>query len=98
VAVSRRTTDATRPGAGGQKAVDEMARTTKPGGHVIITVPNWWNPPYALGIWKMSREKTLHYGYAHLFSPIEIRKMAERNGLRPVSFASSIAPLDDVWL
>jgi hypothetical protein len=45
----------------------------------------------------MTREKTLHYGYAHLFSPVEIRGMGERAGLRPVQFASSIAPLD-VWL
>ena len=80
-----------------QKAVDEMARTTKPGGHVIVTVANKWNPPYAAGIRKMTREKTLHYGYAYLFTPIEIRKIGECAGLRPVSFASSIAP-PDVWL
>ncbi len=98
VSVSMSTIDHIPSGEARQKAVDEMARTTKPGGHVIITVPNWWNPPYAAGIWKMTKEKTLHYGYAHLFSPIEIRKMGERAGLRPVSFASSIAPLDDVWL
>src|SRR5258708_5247268 len=98
VSVSMSTIDHIPSGEARQKAVDEMARTTKPGGHVIITVPNWGHPPYAAGIWKMTKEKTLHYGYAHLFSPIEIRKMAERNGLRPVRFASSIAPLDDVWL
>jgi SAM-dependent methyltransferase len=98
VSVSMSTIDHIPSGEARQKAVDEMARTTKPGGHVIVTVPNWWNPPYAAGIWKMTKEKTLHYGYAHLFSPIEIRKMGERAGLRPVSFASSIAPLDDVWL
>lgn len=80
-----------------QKAVDEMARTTKPGGHVIVTVANWWCLPYAAGIWKMTREKTLHYGYAYLFSPIEIRRIGIRAGLRPLHFASSIAP-PDVWL
>ena len=35
---------------GQQKAVDEMARITKPRGHVMITVPNPWNPPSALGL------------------------------------------------
>jgi SAM-dependent methyltransferase len=80
-----------------QKAVDEMARTTKPGGHVVVTVANWWCLPYAAGIRKMSREKTLHYGYAYLFSPLEIRKIGERAGLKPVSFASSIAA-PNVWL
>jgi SAM-dependent methyltransferase len=80
-----------------QKSVDEMARTTKPGGHVIVTVANKWNLPYAAGIRKMMREKTLHYGYAYLFTPIEIREIGVQAGLRPVLFASSIAP-PDVWL
>lgn len=80
-----------------QKAVDEMARTTKRGGHVIVTVANWWNLVYAAGIRKMMREKTLHYGYAYLFSPIEIRGIGIKAGLRPVDFASSISP-PDVWL
>jgi SAM-dependent methyltransferase len=80
-----------------QKAVDEMARTTRPGGYVIVTVANWWCLPYAAGIWKMMREHTLHYGYAYLFSPPEIRRIGERAGLRPASFASSISP-PDVWL
>jgi SAM-dependent methyltransferase len=80
-----------------QKAVDEMARTTKHGGHVIVTVANWWNLPYAAGIWKMTREKTLHYGYAYLFSPREIRGIGLKAGLKPVHFASSIAP-PNVWL
>jgi SAM-dependent methyltransferase len=80
-----------------QKSIDEMARTTKPGGHVIVTAANWWCLPYAAGIWKMTREKTLHYGYAYLFSPPKLRRMGEQAGLRPVSFASSIAP-PDVWL
>jgi SAM-dependent methyltransferase len=77
-----------------QKAVDEMARTTKPGGHAIVTVANWWCLPYAAGIWKMSRDRTLHYGYAYLFSPPEIRRIGIRAGLRPILFASSIAPPD----
>src|SRR5260370_3017852 len=98
VAVSMSTVDHIPSRDGRHKAVDEMARTTKPGGHLVITVPNWWNPPYALGSGKMMREKTLHYGYAHRFSPIRNRKMAERTCLRPVRFASSIAPLDDVCL
>ena len=80
-----------------QGAVDEMARTTRSGGHVIVTVANWWCLPYAAGIWKMSRDKTLHYGYAYLFSPLEIRKIGRRAGLTPVRFASSISP-PDVWL
>ncbi|MGE0679736.1 MAG: class I SAM-dependent methyltransferase [Candidatus Binatia bacterium] len=80
-----------------QKAVDEMARTTKSEGYVIVTVANWWCLPFAAGIWKMSREKTLPYGYAYLFSPPEIRRIGIQAGLIPQHFASSLAP-PDVWL
>jgi hypothetical protein len=80
-----------------QRAVDEMARTTKVGGYVIVTVANRWCLPYAAGIRKMMRDGTLHYGYAYLFSPPEIRSIGLRAGLDPVHFASSIAP-PDVWL
>jgi SAM-dependent methyltransferase len=80
-----------------EKAVSEMARTTKPGGHVIVTVPNRWCLPYAAGVSKMAREQTLHYGYVHLFSPREIRQIGEEAGLRPVAFRSSISS-PEVWL
>ena len=82
---------------GRQKALDEMARVTKPGGHVIFTGPNWWCLPYAAGIRKMLRDKTLHYGYTTVFSPPQIRAMGAQAGLEPVAFASSIAP-PDVWI
>lgn len=97
VSVSMSTVDHIPSAEARQKAVDEMARTTKPGGHVIVTVPNRWCLPYTAGVWKMSRNKTLHYGYVHLFSPPEIRRMGEQAGLRPVAFASSLAS-PDVWL
>lgn len=97
ISVSMSTVDHIPSAEARQTAVNEMARTTKPGGHVIVTVPNRWCLPYAAGIAKMSRNKTLHYGYVHLFSPPEIRRIGERAGLRPVAFASSIAS-PDVWL
>jgi ubiquinone/menaquinone biosynthesis C-methylase UbiE len=97
IAVSMSTVDHIPSAEARQKAVAEMARTTKPGGHVIVTVPNRWCLPYAAGVSKMTREKTLHYGYVHLFSPPEIRRMGERAGLKPVAFASSIAS-PEVWL
>lgn len=97
VSVSMSTFDHLPTAEARQKSVDEMARTTRRGGWVIVTVANWWCLPYAAGIWKMMREKTLHYGYAYLFSPIEIRRIGIRAGLEPVHFASSIAA-PDVWL
>lgn len=97
LAVSMSTFDHLPTAEARQKAVDEMARVVRADGHVVVTVASWWNLPYAAGIWKMSREKTLHYGYAYLFSPIELRRIVRRAGLQPVAFASSIAP-PRVWL
>lgn len=97
LAVSMSTFDHLPTAEARQKAVDEMARVVRHGGHVVVTVASWWNLPYAVGIWKMSREKTLHYGYAYLFSPLELRRIVRKAGLEPVAFASSIAP-PRVWL
>jgi SAM-dependent methyltransferase len=97
LSVSMSTVDHIPSAEARQRAVDEMARTTKPGGHVIVTVPNRWCLPYAAGVAKMTRNQTLHYGYVHLFSPVEIRRIGERAGLRPIVFASSIAS-PEVWL
>jgi SAM-dependent methyltransferase len=97
VSISMSTFDHIPTAEARQKAVDEMARTTRRGGHVIVTVANRWCLPYAAGIRKMMKEDTLHYGYAYLFSPTEIRKIGERAGLEPVYFASSIAA-PNVWL
>jgi SAM-dependent methyltransferase len=97
VAVSMSTIDHLPTARARQKAVDEMARATKRNGHVIVTVPNRWDLPYAAGVRKMTREKTLHYGYAYLFSPIEIRRIGIRAGLTPIHFGSNVAP-PEVWL
>jgi SAM-dependent methyltransferase len=97
ISVSMSTVDHIPTGEAREKAVSEMARTTKPGGHVIVTVPNRWCLPYAAGVSKMAREQTLHYGYVHLFSPREIRQIGEHAGLRPVAFRSSISS-PEVWL
>jgi SAM-dependent methyltransferase len=97
ISVSMSTVDHIPTAGAREKAVSEMARTTKPGGHVIVTVPNRWCLPYAAGVSKMTREQTLHYGYVHLFSPREIRQIGERAGLRPVAFRSSISS-PEVWL
>jgi SAM-dependent methyltransferase len=97
ISVSMSTVDHIPTAEAREKAVSEMARATKPGGHVIVTVPNRWCLPYAAGVSKMTREQTLHYGYVHLFSPREIRQIGERAGLRPVAFRSSISS-PEVWL
>jgi SAM-dependent methyltransferase len=97
VAVSMSTLDHLPTAVARRKAIEEMARVVRPGGHVVVTVANRWNLLYAAGIRKMMREKTLHYGYAYLFSPRELLGLLRGAGLEPLTFASSItAP--EVWL
>ena len=81
-----------------QKAVDEMARTTKPGGHVILTVAQLVvpalrrrHPEDAAGEDAALR---LHH---HVLADPRSGRSGRLAGLRPVSFASSISP-PDVWL
>jgi SAM-dependent methyltransferase len=97
VAVSMSTFDHLPTAAARQKAIEEMARVVRPGGHVVVTVANRWNLLYAAGIRKMTREGTLHYGFAYLFSPRELLGLLRGAGLEPIAFASSIAP-PQVWL
>jgi SAM-dependent methyltransferase len=66
--------------------VIEMARVTRPGGRVIVTVPNRWSRGYA------NREKL--YGvqsefFEYCFSPTELRRMVRAAGLDVVRFTST---------
>lgn len=70
------------------KAFSEMARVTKKGGHVIITVPN----KMSLGcLHTLLRKKKTdeEFGYEHWYTPGELKKIMIRNGLKPLWFASS---------
>ena len=49
LSISMSTFDHIPSADGRQKAVDEMARTTKPGGHVVVTVANLVVPPICGG-------------------------------------------------
>ena len=69
-----------------QRFVDEMARVTRPGGRVVLTTPNRWSRGYA------KREEI--YGLAaeffeYCFTPVELRRMVARAGLRVVRFTST---------
>jgi ubiquinone/menaquinone biosynthesis C-methylase UbiE len=72
------------------KALAEIARVTRPGAHVAITVPNRYSLFFFSHRRHMARE-TADYGYAHLYTPGEFRRCLERVGLRPLRFHSEIA-------
>ena len=49
-----------------EKAVQEMARVTKLGGHTVVTVPNRWNLPYYRWSKKMQKSSQTDFGFDHL--------------------------------
>jgi SAM-dependent methyltransferase len=86
VVVSLSTVDHVVSPEGRERFVREMARVTRPGGRVVITVPNRWNRGYA------QRERL--YGaktefFEHCFSPLELRRIATGAGLRVTRMTST---------
>jgi SAM-dependent methyltransferase len=83
VAVSMSTIDHVVDHEARQQFVAEMARVTRPGGQVVITVPNRWSRGYA------RRPSTSHEWFEHCFSPRELKRMIRTAGLEIVQFRST---------
>lgn len=62
-------------------AIREMARVTKPGGRVIIIVPNTLCPWYRIGKYLAVMMKNFEFGYEEDYSPWRLKEAAERAGL-----------------
>lgn len=73
------------------KAVKEMSRVTKTGGHVVITVPNKLNILYYLYSQKKQKCTKTAYFYEHCFTPREIKRIGLLAGLQPIKFASTLS-------
>ena len=98
VVVSFSTIDHIPSAEGREKAVAEMARVCKPGGYVILTVPNRWNIPYVIwSNWQQKRNKAF-FGYEYQFTPPQIRSWLVKYGLKPRQFASNFMFTPAVWL
>jgi len=72
-----------------KKAFSEMARVTKKGGAVIITVPNKLSFGNYRNSVKLQNEGNCPFGYEHWYTPNELKRIMTENGLKPVFFASS---------
>lgn len=72
-----------------QQAVKELARVVKPGGHVIITVPNRRHILYYARSQSQQKRNLSHYGYEYCFSPEEIKKMMKNSELDIKKFIST---------
>jgi SAM-dependent methyltransferase len=78
-----------------QEAFAEIARVTRLEGHVAITVPNRYSLFYFCHRRNITRG-TSQYGYAHLYSPRELRASLLRVGLRPLRFQSELSGVADL--
>lgn len=73
-----------------RRSFEEMARVLKPGGRMIVTVPNRWNLPYTLWSRRMQRRHAAQFGYEYEFSPLELRRLLRDVNCKPVLFASTL--------
>lgn len=71
------------------RAISEMVRVLKPGGYLVITVPNKWDLYYSYRSNLAQRRGTAVFGYEYQFSPIELRRMLISTGLRIIDCAST---------
>jgi SAM-dependent methyltransferase len=68
--------------AGKEKLILEMLRMAKPGGMVIVMVPNFWCWQYQLVRAWMKLRQTWKYGFEDDMSPRRLRKICRRVGIK----------------
>lgn len=88
VVVSMSTVDHVPDHDSRQRFIDEMARVTRLGGRVVLTVPNRWNRAYAHRRRSASSASAPVF-YEYCFAPPELRMMVRRAGLRIERFTST---------
>ncbi len=71
------------------KVISEMCRVLKPGGYLVITVPNRWDLYYSYKSNKLQREGKATFGYEYQFSPLELKRLLTSNGLKVIECAST---------
>jgi hypothetical protein len=73
-----------------------MTRVVKPGGHVIITVPNRYSYYRLMYGRNVRRGISLDVGYQYFYSPWELRRSLTDAGLRPVRYTSDLRNVGDM--
>lgn len=61
--------------------IQEMWRITKPGGLLLILLPNQWCIPFVLGKWMAQLRGTWRYGYEDDLTSKRLRRLAGKAGL-----------------
>lgn len=77
-------------------AINEMKRVTKKNGTIIVTGPNFLNLPTTLFSYLFYKRIN---EYEHRYTPWELKKMMEKNGLEIISYdAESLYLIDKVLI
>jgi len=71
------------------KAFSEIARVTKKGGYVIITLPNKYNFPTYKKSMKQQRSSKSPFELEVFYTPRELKNILKKNNLKPILFSSS---------
>lgn len=79
-----------------QRAIMEMARVVRPGGHVVVTVPNRYSYYRFLYARNVRRGVTLDVGYQYFYSRWELRRSLINAGLRVLRFTSDMKNVGDL--
>jgi SAM-dependent methyltransferase len=88
VTVSMSTVDHVPNGDGRQRFIAEMARVTRSGGHVVLTVPNRWSRGYAKRKNLVPANEAPEF-FEYCFSPRELRRLVQDAGLEIIRFTST---------
>lgn len=73
--------------AGRRSAIREISRVLKDDGYAAITMPNKYSGFYFTHK-RLMKENASNYGYAHLYTPVELELFLSCAGLKPFRFAS----------
>jgi ubiquinone/menaquinone biosynthesis C-methylase UbiE len=70
------------------RAMTELIRVVRPGGRIMVAVPNWNCVPHTVYKWTLNVQgRQYEYGYEKSFTPRSLRRLFHDTGLRDVKWA-----------
>jgi ubiquinone/menaquinone biosynthesis C-methylase UbiE len=86
------------PDEGWRKALAEIARVTKKGGYVVVTIPNKLNIAYWIWSWWLQKKGKAEFGFEVCLTPWQLKRAMKAEGLIPLKFASNFLFSPQIWV